>query len=483
MRKRVRENAPVASLGLLATAVMTWLGLYGFAWNDYEVEALPAFTALVHGHIEMFLRSAPVYGGSFVERAPFALIPSLWDGGELAVYRLVALPCLLAAAVLAVWLAADMRALRRSTLARAIAVGVCLANPLTLRALELGHPEDLLGGVLCVTAVLFALRGRPLWAGLLLGAAIANKEWAVLAVGPVLLALPSRRALCLVMTTAAAGAILTPLVFVHAGSFLASARGTAAPTSTIFQPWQAWWFFGHHGPIVRGLLGNVKVGYRTAPGWVGRVSHPLIVALALPLTGLFWWRRRHDDDDTVSELGGPRSRERVGISAGVLANEADRVPRRATDTLGLLALLLLLRCVLDTWDTSYYMLPCVLALLAWEVHEEPIGLRVRDADGDSFGPLAPVSPSARLPLLALGATALAWTSFQWLPTHVSADAQSALFLAWTLPLVAALSLRLYAPAQAARLLRRSSGVLRHAGSLTSPEGALRRSRSAPWAAR
>ncbi len=449
MPRRVRENALVGSLGLLATAVMTWLGLYGFAWNDYEVEAQPAFSALVHGHLELFLRSAPVYGGSFVERAPFALIPSLWGGGELAVYRLVALPCLLAVTVLAVWLAADMRALRRSTLARAIAVGVCLANPLTVRALELGHPEDLLGGVLCVAAVLFALRGRPLWAGLLLGAAIANKEWAVLAVGPVLLALPSRRALCLATATAVAGAVLAPLVFVHAGNFLASARGTAAPTSTIFQPWQAWWFFGHHGPVVRGLLGNVKVGYRTAPGWVGRVSHPLIVALALPLTGLFWWRRR----------GG-------------------------NDALGLLALLLLLRCVLDTWDTSYYMLPCVLALLAWEIHSEPLSSVARDAPaGERLPQPASPPPSTRLPLLASACTALAWVSFQWLPAYVSADAQSALFLAWTLPLVASLSLRLYAPAKAARVLQRAQGVLRHAGSLTSPDGALRRSRSAPWAAR
>jgi hypothetical protein len=486
MRERVRENAPVAALGLLATAVMTWLGLYGFVWNDYEVEAQPAFAALVHGHLELFLRSAPVYGGSFVERAPFALIPGLWGGGELAVYRLVALPCLLGVAVLAVWLAADMRALGRSTLARAIAVGVCLANPLTLRALELGHPEDLLGGALCVAAVLLALRGRPLWAGLLLGAAIANKEWAVLALGPVLLALPARRSLCLAMAVAATGAVLAPLALVHAGSFLASARGTAAPTSTIFQPWQVWWFLGHHGPVVRGLLGNVKVGYRTAPGWVGRVSHPLIVALALPLTGLFWWRRR---GDTNVERGGSPSRERVGMSMGmgVAPDEPEGPARRATDALGLLALLFLLRCVLDTWDTSYYMLPCVLALLAWNVHGEPLGsaapsrlpLLAWNVHGEPLGSPAP----SRLPLLASGCTVLAWLSFQWLPAHVSADAQSALFLAWTLPLVAALALRLYAPALAARLCRHADAVLRRAGSLTAPDGALRKPRSAPWAAR
>jgi hypothetical protein len=464
MPRCVRENALVASLGLLATATMAWLGLYGFTWNDYEVEAQPAFAALVHGHLELFLRSAPVYGGSFVERAPFALIPSLWGGGELAVYRLVALPCLLAVAVLAAWLAADMRAQRRSTLARAIAVGVCLANPLTLRALELGHPEDLLGGVLCVAAVLLALRERPLWAGVVLGAAIANKEWALLAVGPVLLALPARRALCLAVAGALTAVVLAPLALVGSGAFLASARGTAAPTSEIFQPWQVWWFLGHHGPSVHGLFGSLKPGFRTAPGWVGRVSHPLIVALALSLSGLFWWRRRHDD--TALEPGGPRSRERVGVLAG----KTERAPQRGGDVLGLLALLFGLRCVLDTWDTSYYMLPCVLALLAWE----------------SIGaPLPSTPPNRRLPLLAASCTALSWLSFQWLPMHAGADVQSALFLAWTLPLAVALGARLYAPQSAELLLERAGRALGRGAMDGAPaaEGPFRRPRSAPWAAR
>ena len=105
-----------------------------------------------------FLRLAPAYGGSLVERAPFALLPGLWGGGALAVYRMVALPCLLAAAVLGVWLCARMRAQGHSTLARAVALGVCVANPITLRALELGHPEELLGACLCVAAVLLARR-------------------------------------------------------------------------------------------------------------------------------------------------------------------------------------------------------------------------------------------------------------------------------------------------------------------------------------
>jgi Glycosyltransferase family 87 len=396
MRLRVRENALCAFLAGVASATMAWLGLYGFAWNDYETEAKPAFDALTHGHVLEFLRLAPAYGGSLVERAPFALLPGLWGGGALAVYRMVALPCLLAAAVLGVWLVAQMRSRSDSTrLARAVTLGLCVANPLTLRALELGHPEELLGGALCVAAVVLATRDRPLWAGALLGLAIANKEWALLAVGPVLLALPSRRALCMLSAGAVAAFVLAPLALVGSSGFVASTRGAAAPPSTIFQPWQAFWFLGHHGAVVHGLFGVVKPGYRTAPGWVGTISHPLIIAVSLPLTALAWGRGR----------------------------------RGQSDALLLLALLLLLRCMLDTWDTAYYAIPFVLALLAWE----SLGERRRPA------------------VLALSSTALAWVSFAWLPEHVSADAQAAFFLAWTVPLLAGLALHLYAPKLTRRL--------------------------------
>jgi Glycosyltransferase family 87 len=404
LRALVRENALCAFLAGAGTAAMVWLGLYGFAWNDYETEAKPAFEALTQGHALEFLRLAPAYGGSLVERAPFALLPGLWGGGELAVYRMVALPCLLAVAVLGVWLVAQMRrpgagglGVPSSRLARGVALALCVANPLTLSALELGHPEELLGGALCVAAVLLAARERPLWAGLALGLAIANKEWALRAVGPVLLALPSRRVICMTCAATVAAFVLAPLALVGASGFVASTRGAAAPPGSIFQPWQAFWFLGHHGPVVHGLFGVVKPAYRTAPGWVGAISHPLIVAVSLPLAALAWGRGR----------------------------------RGQSDALLLLALLLLLRCVLDTWDTVYYMIPFVLALLAWE----SLGGRPRPA------------------VLALSCTVLGWVSFEWLPEHISADAQAAFFLAWTVPLILGLALRLYAPVFTGRLTR------------------------------
>lgn len=129
MRQRLRENALCASVAASCCAAIAWLGLYGFAWNDYDHEARSAYDALVHGHVARFLALAPAYGGSLVERAPFALLPGLWGGGQLAVYRLVALPCLLATAALGVFLVARMRSRGRGLLARTVALGVCVANP------------------------------------------------------------------------------------------------------------------------------------------------------------------------------------------------------------------------------------------------------------------------------------------------------------------------------------------------------------------
>jgi hypothetical protein len=408
MRQLVRENALCAFLAGAATATMAWLGLYGFVWSDYDEEARPAFDALTHGHVAEFLRLAPAYGGSLVERAPFALLPSLWGGGELAVYRTVAIPCLLAAAVLGVWLVAQMRSQGRTTLAKAVTLGLCVANPVTLYALEIGHPEELLGACLCAAAVLLASREKWLWAGVLVGLAIANKEWALLALGPVLLALPARRrAACLASAGAVAAAVLGPLVLVGSGGFVAGTKAFAAASGEIFQPWQLWWFFGapNHVSAPSGASHTAPIGaalsthphWRIAPTWISGVPHPLILAVGLGLAGAVWLQRRR----------------RIGT--GTLGER---------EAMLLLALMMLLRCLLDDWDVMYYLLPFLFGLLVWEVR----------------------GPSPRPPVLALSSTALVWLSFRWLPEHVSPDAQAAFFLAWTLPLVGLLGLALFKPA-------------------------------------
>ncbi|MGH2912290.1 MAG: hypothetical protein ACRDJ3_07415, partial [Solirubrobacteraceae bacterium] len=181
-------------------------------------------------------------------------------------------------------------------------------------------------------------------------------------------------------------------------AFVAGVRSATNPGSTIFQPWQLWWFFGHHGHVVRGLFGAIKPGYRTAPGWTATVGHPLIVGIALPLTLGIWARRRR------------------------AAIEAKAAVSSLADALLLLALLLLLRCMFDTWDVIYYPLPFILALGAWET----IG-------------------KGRIPVLALTSTVAVWAESRWLPSFASADLQAAFFAAWTLPIAAGLAFELYAP--------------------------------------
>jgi alpha-1,6-mannosyltransferase len=405
MRSRLRVNALAVFAAALALLIVSWLALYGWAWTDYDDEARPAFDALFAGHLTQFLQLAPAYGGSLVLRSPFVLAPKLWGGGELAIYRAAAAPCLAASAIFGVWLVARMRSLRRSTAARAVALFLCVANPVTLSALEIGHPEELLGAVLCVAAVLVAMRGQPIWAGVLLGLAMANKEWAVLAVGPVLLALPKRRLSAVAVAGAVAGVVIAPLMLAGSAGFLTSVKASGLKTGVIFQPWQAWWFLGSHGHVVTGLYGNVKVGYRTPPGWVESIGHPLIVMIALPLS-LLCVRMR---------------------SRGT--------PHAANEALLLLALLLLLRCVLDPWDVSYYSLPFLIALLAWEVLTHN-----------------------RVPVLALGGSFGAWLVLQGTASaslHMSADMQSLLFLAFAVPAVVAISIALYAPGLGQRLALRA----------------------------
>lgn len=397
MRRIVRENAAWALAATAASALVGWLCLYGFGWNDYEVEVRPAYEALVHGHVMRFLQLAPAYGGSLIERAPFALLPGVWGGGSLAVYRAVAVPCLLAAAALGVWLLSRMRAQGRPALLQLLALGVCVLNPITFRALELGHPEEVLGACMCVAAVLLAARSslghdHSLLAGLLLGLAIANKEWALLATGPVLLALPpGRRIRCLLAAGVCAGAVLAPLALFSANGFVASTRAIATPSAAaIFKPWQVWWFLGHYSPLARGPLDVAQAGYRIGPAWTGQISHPLILATAPALALALW----------------PRSR---------------RAALPEPQALLALAFLLLLRCLLDTWDEIYYLLPFVFAMLAWEIAAE----------------------RPRAPLLALACGALGWLSFDWLERHASADVQASFFLTWSLPLVLWLAVKLF----------------------------------------
>lgn len=394
-RAWLREYAPLAALAVAAGVVVGWLTLGTWQWTDYDAEARPALDALLSGHLVRFAQLAPAYGGSLLIRAPFALIPKLWGGGELSVYRAAAAPCLAAAAALGVWLGGWAHRQGRTRLAVALAVVLCAANPIAFSALSIGHPEDLLGAVLCVAAVLLGMRGRPIWAGVLLGLAIANKSWSAAAVGPLLLALPDRRPRALLAAALVAGAVLGPIALLGRNSF-ASQAGGAAHTGTLFNPWQWWWFLGAHAHSGIGTSGVLRPGYRVPPGWIAQVAHPLIIAVTAPLTLICFWLRRRG-----------------------------RAARPPHEPLLLLMLLLLLRVALDPWNNDYYVLPFLIALAVWET-------LARD----------------RLPVLALLGAFLAWFVIQatsGTTLDFSPDLQAAVFVLVSVPAALAIVSALFVP--------------------------------------
>jgi hypothetical protein len=102
----------------------------------------------------------------------------------------------------------------------------------------------------------------------------------------------------------------------------------------------------------------------------------------------------------------------------------------------LLAFLLAIRFALDSWDTVYYPLPFIFALLAWETLRRE-----------------------RPPVLSLAASVVVWLVFIVAPEHLSADAQSGAFLIVAVPTLIALGTALFAPSARLRPIRRAAHTL------------------------
>jgi Glycosyltransferase family 87 len=304
-------------------------------------------------------------------------------------------PCLMAAGALGLWLTGRARLRGASAISCLLTLLLCVANPLLFPALKTGHPEEILGAALCVAAVLCALDDRPVLAGVLLGLAMANKEWAVLATGPVLVALSRSRIRTVVVAGLTAAVVVAPLLLGSSGSFAGAATAAGLTTGSIFQPWQWWWFFGSHVHPIHGVHLDPAAIYRSAPSWISRFGHTVPVAIMPTLTALYAWRHRRK----------PRSRQQ--------------------EALLLMALLMAMRCVLDPWDISYYSLPFLFALTAWGA------LTVE-----------------RLPAVSLLATFAAWFVFCETGAsalNLAANTQALVFIAVSGAGVLAIVLRLFAP--------------------------------------
>lgn len=316
-----RESWLALIVGSAAAAVvivlvgLVWAGRLGV--HDFYGEAWPAYRALIHGRPLEFLQEAPGYLGSLILRAPFAVAVGLAGGGVKAVYVATALPCLLVAVAFGVWWSRQQTS---GTRRRVSPMVLCALNPVVIVGLIIGHPEEILGAVLVVMAVIFSVRGQAGWAGLLIGVAVINKSWALVAVPVVLAALPVGHRRALITATMTAAAVLLPaLLLKQTASASGAAAALAGGTGTIFRAMQLLWWFGGDSPL-------------------SRYAHYLIVLIPIPCSAVWWWIRRVTIDPQI----------------------------RLRQALMLLALVLLLRAALDPWNNIYYHVPFLFALMAFE---------------------------------------------------------------------------------------------------------------------
>jgi hypothetical protein len=362
-----------------------WLAFANTSLGDYGADARPAVAALGHGHLIAYLHAKPIMGpfATLVE-APFALL----GGSALASYQWACLPGLLALAALG-WALAGVARRRGAPESAASAIALlCVVNPLSAAALRAGHPEELLTSALAVGAVVLAGSGQGRRAGLALGLAVASKQWAVLAILPVLMALPAPRRRTVGLTAAGVLAALELPALLAAPSSFFGVQGHAASGGGIASIWSAWYPLSPPTPRVLPGLGAVDL--RQVPGALQGLTHPLIVA-AFVLVPIALWVRRG----------------RFGL-------EPDRA-------LALLALLALVRCALDPVDNLYYHLPLLVSLFAWDA----------------------VAPAGRLPLRGLLGTALAMLFWRWSANLGDLNAFNAAYLATVAAAAVAISLPLF----------------------------------------
>jgi len=326
--KRSKLHIPAVVFGIgIATLV-----LYLFAFtinihseNDFYREAWPPYQQLFHGHFLAFLRSSPAYVGSLLLRAPFALLAHALGADAQATYFVTALPCMLAPGLFAGYLAAQRVRPPATTSGRSARAGLrpvdlFMITPPAAFALNGGHPEDILGAVLCVFAVLQARRGSGTVAGFALGVALINKSWAVVVIPLVFAVMPAdRRLRSFVTLVLTAGIVMIPITAIRAASAGSADNALGGGSVGIFLVPQLLFWFGKNS-------------------WIVREGHVLLVAVDWVVTGTWWLLR-------VRGRG--------------------RVPS-LDEALTILALVFFLRAALDPWDNIYYFAPFMLALATCE---------------------------------------------------------------------------------------------------------------------
>ena len=318
---------------LAASAAAVYRALSAGALGDYPNDAGPAISALLHGHLHAFASAQPAMGQlSLLLRLPFAAIAYLGSPTQLEVYRWGAVPCVLSVALLGCWLARIARARGSGAPGQTAIVAICLFNPLVASALGSGHPEELLTASLAAGAIVAAAQRRALLGTILIGLAIASKQWALIALFPMLAVFGGRRLRILAGAGAIVAAISLPAFVIAPSSFLHDQLGLA--DGHTLSPTAYSWLFPLTPTITRHLAGGIVWHGPQLPAALVGALHPSMIA--------------------------------IGAAAGAYLAFDARGTISVSRLCAAVSLALLLRCTLDTETVPYYHACLLFVLVGWD---------------------------------------------------------------------------------------------------------------------
>lgn len=314
----MRAAAMVLTLAAIAALSVAW-GMPEKGTAEYAVDGQPAVEAVANGDLGQAVSGAQMGPISVLLRAPIRVL--IGSGNERLEYAVGAWLLVFVALLLIAVAISRCGAQPFANRHVIAAAGIAALNPLSISALSIGHPEELMTGALCVTAVAMAATdgiGFKAFGVLLL--ALATKQWALIAIGPFVAASACRGRD--VLSLAGLGALVV------AGLTLLSPDGLNRQlqmihSSDFLMPYNVWWLI-----VPSSGQGLDASSTGEVVNWIG---HPLTVLIPLAVSCVW-----------------------------MLVNRGQRAS--LSQSMWLLAGAVMIRGLFDPWNGLYYEAPLFAAL-------------------------------------------------------------------------------------------------------------------------